>query len=112
MTAKKSCLSVVLFNNLLIMQKQHETVTHTELRTEILDNLIPVSLCKFVFDCLLLVDNSLYYIQTNLVGEYFCSQHDSRNRINIKTTHRRSYLVFVAFDTRMSKHNMFLIKCI
>ena len=45
------------------MQKQHETVTHTELRTEILDNLIPVSLCKFVFDCLLLVDNSLYYIQ-------------------------------------------------
>ena len=32
MTAKKSCLSVVL----LITQKQHETVTHTELRTEIL----------------------------------------------------------------------------
>ena len=63
MTAKKSCLSVILFNNLLIMQKQHETVTHTELRTEILDNLIPVSLCKFVFDFLLLVDNSLYYIQ-------------------------------------------------
>ena len=59
MTAKKSCLSVVL----LIMQKQHETVTHTELRTEILVNFRQLNSCVALQICLLLVDNSLYYIQ-------------------------------------------------
>ena len=50
MTAKKSCLSVVL----LIMQKQHETVTHTvhtELRTEILVSFRQLNSCVALQIC-------------------------------------------------------------